>query len=111
MVTKQTEPDVDAWKDQERRQHSPNRTNRFGAIVVAVLVIVAVALGIGMMGGDDAQPTGSARTHARSRGGGATGLIHRRRQVRNGNDVDGPFERLGVRRLARWVDGRVHRPR
>ena len=28
--------------------------------VVAVLVIVAVALGIGMMGGDDAQPTGSA---------------------------------------------------
>ena len=29
MVTKQTEPDVDAWKDQERRQRNPNRTKRF----------------------------------------------------------------------------------
>ena len=60
MVTKQTEPDVEAWKDQERRQRNPNRTKRIGAIaVVTVLVGVGVALGISTLGGDGAQPAGS----------------------------------------------------
>ena len=60
MVTKQTEPDVDAWKDQERRQHKANRNRKIGAIaVVAMLVAAAVALGISALGSDDVQPAGS----------------------------------------------------
>ena len=47
MVTKQTEPDVDAWKDQERRQRKANRNKKIGAIAVsAALVIALVAIGI-----------------------------------------------------------------
>jgi hypothetical protein len=34
MVTKQTEPDVDAWKDQERRQGKAHRNKKIGAIAV-----------------------------------------------------------------------------
>ena len=60
MVTKQTEPDVDAWRDQERRQRNANRNKKIGAIaVVAVLVVAAVALGISTLGRDDVQPAGS----------------------------------------------------
>ena len=63
MVTKQTEPDVDAWKDQERRQRNANRNKKIGAIaVVAVLVVAAVALGISTLGSDDVQPAGSGAT-------------------------------------------------
>jgi Tol biopolymer transport system component len=60
MVTKQTEPDVDAWKDQERRQRKADRNKKIGAIaVVAILVVAAVALGISALGSDDVQPAGS----------------------------------------------------
>ena len=60
MVTKQTEPDVDAWKDQERRQRNPNRTKRIGAIAVAAaLVIALVAIGVSTLGSDDVQPANS----------------------------------------------------
>jgi hypothetical protein len=45
MVTKQTEPDVDAWKDQERRQRKANRNKKIGAIAVAAAIgIVAVVV-------------------------------------------------------------------
>ena len=60
MVTKQTEPDVDAWKDQERRQRKANRNKKIGAIVVAAaLVIALVAIGISTQGSDDVQPANS----------------------------------------------------
>jgi Tol biopolymer transport system component len=60
MVTKQTEPDVDAWKDQERRQHKANRNKKIGAIAVAAaLVITLVAIGISTLGSDDVQPANS----------------------------------------------------
>jgi Tol biopolymer transport system component len=67
MVTKQTEPDVDAWKDQERRQRKANRNKKIGAIAVAAaLVIALVAIGISTQGSDDVQPanSGSNRTVA-----------------------------------------------
>jgi Tol biopolymer transport system component len=60
MVTKQTEPDVDAWKDQERRQRKANRNKKIGAIAVAAaLVIALVAIGISTQGSDDVQPANS----------------------------------------------------
>jgi Tol biopolymer transport system component len=60
MVTKQTEPDVDAWKDQERRQRNANRNKKIGAIAVAAaLVIALVAIGISTQGSDDVQPANS----------------------------------------------------
>jgi hypothetical protein len=45
MVTKQTEPDVDAWREQERRQRKANRNKKIGAIAVAAAIgIVAVVV-------------------------------------------------------------------
>jgi Tol biopolymer transport system component len=61
MVTKQTEPDVDAWKDQERRQRKANRNKKIGAIAMAAaLVIALVAIGVSTQGSDDVQPGGSS---------------------------------------------------
>jgi hypothetical protein len=54
MVTKQTEPDVDAWKDQERRQRKANRNKKIGALaLVAVLVVVGVVVGISTLRSGD----------------------------------------------------------
>lgn len=54
MVTKQTEPDVDAWKDQERRQRKANRNKKIGAIaLVAVLVVVGVVVGVSTLRSGD----------------------------------------------------------
>jgi hypothetical protein len=45
MVTKQTEPDVDAWKEQERRQRRTSRNRRLSALaLVAAIGIVAVVV-------------------------------------------------------------------
>lgn len=45
MVTKQTEPDVDAWKDQERRQRRKSRNRRLSALALAAAIgIVAVVV-------------------------------------------------------------------
>jgi Tol biopolymer transport system component len=38
MVTKQTEPDIDAWKDQERRQRRKDRNRKLGALAVAIII-------------------------------------------------------------------------
>jgi Tol biopolymer transport system component len=60
MVTKQTEPDVDAWKDQERRQRKANRSKKIGAIAVAAAFVIAlVAIGISTQGSDDVRPANS----------------------------------------------------
>jgi hypothetical protein len=60
MVTKQTEPDVDAWKDQERRQRKANRNKKIGAIAVAAAIgIVAVVVVIRAVDeGTGTQPSG-----------------------------------------------------
>jgi hypothetical protein len=43
MVTKQTEPDVDAWREQEQRQRRRTRNRRWGALALAAAIgIVAV---------------------------------------------------------------------
>jgi hypothetical protein len=45
MVTKQTEPDVDAWRDQERRQRRKSRNRKVGALAIAAAIgIVAVVV-------------------------------------------------------------------
>jgi hypothetical protein len=42
MTTKQVEPDLDSWRDQERRQDRNRQRRRFGAIAVAAAIGVAV---------------------------------------------------------------------
>ena len=43
MTTKQVEPDVDAWRDQEKHQRRSSRTKRIGAVAVAAAIgLVAV---------------------------------------------------------------------
>jgi hypothetical protein len=45
MVTKQTEPDLDAWREQERRQRRASRNRRLSALALAAAIgIVAVVV-------------------------------------------------------------------
>jgi Tol biopolymer transport system component len=45
MVTKQTEPDLDAWTQQEQHQRRANRNKRLGALAVAAAIgLVAVVV-------------------------------------------------------------------
>jgi Tol biopolymer transport system component len=45
MTTKQVEPDLDSWRDQERRQEQTRRRRRIGAFAVAAAIgVAAVAL-------------------------------------------------------------------
>ena len=45
MVTKQTEPDVDAWREQERRQRRMSRNRKLGALAIAAAIsVVAVVV-------------------------------------------------------------------
>jgi hypothetical protein len=68
MVTKQTEPDVDTWKEQEQRQRRTGRNRKIGAlalaaaigIVAAIVVIRAVDDGTGARPGG--QPTDTNTT-------------------------------------------------
>ena len=54
MVTKQTEPDLDAWRDQERRHRRAARNRKAGAIVlVAALVLGVIAFATVWRPGDD----------------------------------------------------------
>lgn len=64
MTMKQMgEPDVDSWREQEKRQRTTSRNRKIGAMAVAaVLVGAAVMLGISALGSDDGQPTGSDAT-------------------------------------------------
>jgi Tol biopolymer transport system component len=42
MVTKQTEPDVDAWREQEKHQRRSSRNKRIGAFAVAAAIGLVV---------------------------------------------------------------------
>jgi Tol biopolymer transport system component len=54
------EPDLDSWREQEKRQRKASRNKKLGAIAVAAaLVIASVVIGISTLGNDDVQPTGS----------------------------------------------------
>ena len=52
MVTKQTDPDVDAWKDQERRQRRRSRNRRLSALALAAAIGI-VALVVVIRAGDE----------------------------------------------------------
>jgi hypothetical protein len=50
MTTKQLEPDLDAWEEQEGRQRKSARNRKIGALVVVLFFcVVAMALLIGML--------------------------------------------------------------
>jgi Tol biopolymer transport system component len=55
MTTKQMgEPDVDSWREQEKRQRNANRNKKVGAFAVAAaIVLVAVVWIVGIRGGED----------------------------------------------------------
>ena len=44
MVTKQTEPDLDSWKQQEDKQRRAARKKKIGAIAVAVAAVIVVGV-------------------------------------------------------------------
>jgi hypothetical protein len=64
MVTKQTEPDVDAWREQERRQRRTNRNRKIGALAIAAAIgLVAVVVLIRAVDeGTGTQPGGQGTT-------------------------------------------------
>jgi Tol biopolymer transport system component len=56
MVTKQTEPDLDAWRDQEHRQRRAARNRKAGAIaLVAALVLGVIAFATVLRPGGDSK--------------------------------------------------------
>lgn len=60
MTTKQIEPDVDAWREQERHQRRSSRNRRNGAIAVAAAIgLVAVVLIVSNRPGSETQVPGS----------------------------------------------------
>jgi Tol biopolymer transport system component len=44
MVTKQTEPDLDSWREQERRQRRTARNRRMGAIALVAAIVGALVI-------------------------------------------------------------------
>jgi dipeptidyl aminopeptidase/acylaminoacyl peptidase len=46
MVTKQTEPDLDSWNEQQDRQRRRGRNRRIGAFAVAAAVVVVAVLAV-----------------------------------------------------------------
>ena len=66
MTTKQIDPDLDAWREQERRQRRSSRNGRIGAFAVVALIAIGVAVVvIGSLEGDPTQPAGEPSTTAR----------------------------------------------
>jgi hypothetical protein len=65
MSTKQVEPDMDSWREQEKRQRKTNRNRKVGAFAVAAAIgLAAVALILGTREGQNAttpadEPTAS----------------------------------------------------
>jgi Tol biopolymer transport system component len=73
MTTKQMgEPDVDAWREQEKRQRNANRNKRVGAFALAAaIVLVAVVWIVGIREGEDTTtPADESGTVAPGRGSG-----------------------------------------
>jgi Tol biopolymer transport system component len=54
MVTKQTEPDLDSWKQQEDRQRRSSRNKKIGAYAVAAAFVLIAAIAFAVLrGGED----------------------------------------------------------
>jgi len=65
MVTKQTEPDLDSWKEQEDRQRRTARNRKIGAFAVAaVFVAVAAIAFVSMRGGGTEDRPATGQTSA-----------------------------------------------
>jgi Tol biopolymer transport system component len=67
MVTKQTEPDLGSWQDQERRQRKRAQIRKTGAFAVVAAVVAAGGAAFALMNDDPTtsvadQPTPSAST-------------------------------------------------
>jgi Tol biopolymer transport system component len=59
MVTKQTEPEIDSWREQERRQRRTTRNRRIGAFaLVAAIGALATVIAIDVMRADETERTG-----------------------------------------------------
>jgi hypothetical protein len=43
MVTKQTDPDRDSWREQERRQRRAVRNRKIGAMTLVAALVIGVA--------------------------------------------------------------------
>lgn len=58
MVTKQAEPEVDAWRDQERRQRRNSRNRKLGALAAAAAIgiLAGVVIVTNLPGGSDIVP-------------------------------------------------------
>jgi hypothetical protein len=66
MTIKQIEPDLEAWREQERRQRRANRNRRVGALaVVAAIAMVAAVLIARSIGGGATQPADGSSPSAR----------------------------------------------
>ncbi len=76
VTTKQMgEPDLDSWREQERRQRNVTRKRKLGAIAVAAaLMIAGVVVAVSVLGSDDGQQMtpGSESTPPAESGAGQT---------------------------------------
>ena len=55
MVTEQTEPDLDAWTEQDRRQRRASRNRRLGALALAAMLgLLAAVFAVRLLGDDQA---------------------------------------------------------
>jgi hypothetical protein len=58
VVTKQTEPEVDSWREQEQRQRRYARNRRIGAVAVAAAIVIALVLAVLVLPKDVNERTG-----------------------------------------------------
>jgi len=75
MVTKQAEPDLDSWKQQEERQRRSSRNRKLGALVVAAAIALVAVVVVIQAGGEGTgtqpggQPTGTTEDQRSARPG------------------------------------------
>jgi hypothetical protein len=78
MTTKQMgEPDVDSWREQEKRQRNASRNKKIGALaVVAAIAVVAIAWIVGTSGGQDTTTPANHPPANQSAADAATRFLH-----------------------------------
>ncbi len=106
MVTKQTEPDLDSWKDQEDRQRRRQRNRRLGAYAVAAAIVVVAAVAIAALRegrGDQAEPAVPPSVAP----GGGPAITHSFLDTLNGERTPVPVEMVGGRALTVSPDGQA----